>query len=177
MIKLKILFKNKTKYSQELYIKYCNFHNETNFFFASLYNIIVVGFLLFVFVLQVKNRHYAIIFIFGLAITAFILWRILYPAYLGKKEMNSENITKQKEYDFKFYENYFSVENDKFIGKVKYKELYRVRVTNDYSYLYTDRRHSYILDNSNFTVGNITTFKPFIHKKCGWRYKYYKKEQ
>ncbi len=171
--KMKILFKNKTKYSEELYTKYCIFHNETNFFFAKMYNIIIVGLLIFLLVVQTKNHNYDIIILIGLSITLFILWRLFYPIYLGRKEISSEKITSQKEYYFTFYDNYFTIENDKYITKVKYNKLFRVRITDEYSYLYTDRRYSYILDNNGFTYGSLITFKSFMHKKCGWKYKYY----
>ena len=172
-MKLKVLFKNKTRYTYDLYAKYSAFHNETNFLINNLYNALVVFGLLFLVVLQLIHHNYQVVVAFGGILVLFVIWRLYYPLYIGKKEVSSNRITQEKEYTFTFYDKLFTIEDDNYIQEIKYKDLFRVRVTHDYTYLYTDKKNSYILDNTGFSHGNLTSFKPFLRKKVGWRYKYY----
>ena len=170
---MKILFKNKTKYSHELYLQYCNFHTKTNFIKDNLYTIAITILIFLFIVLQYQKHNYDIIAICFCALFGFIAWRYLYPMYLGKKEIKSEKLTNEKEYTFTFYEDYFTIEDRHFIYEMKYKSLYHICITDNYSYLYTQKRYAFVLDNSCFTHGTFANFKPFLHRKCKWKYKYY----
>ena len=170
---LKVLFKNKTRYTYDLYAKYNVFHSETNFIMNNLYNAIMVFGILFLIIMQVVHHNYEMVTLFGVLLTILIAWRLFYPMFIGQREVTSDKITKEKEYTFTFYDNYFTIEDENYIHKMKYKDLFRVRINHEYSYLYTDRKNSYILDNSTFLHGSFSSFKPFLRKKVGWRYKYY----
>ncbi len=171
---MKILFKNKTKYTEDLYYKYCKFHGDATFYSSNLYTIGIVILIIYCLCIQIKAGNYNIVFLFCCIFTAFILWRIFYPVYLGRRELNSDTITKEKEYTFTFYDKYFTIENNKSITDFYYNDLFKVRITKDYSYLYSQRRYAFILDNSCFTYGSFSSFKIFMRKKCKFKYKYYK---
>ena len=145
VINLKILFKNVTKYDEEIYTNFLKFHQKTFGFKYSLYTAIVIGGLLILVAMQLKLHNMDLAIILCFAIIGFFLWRYLHPASEVTKEFNSEKIQDKKEFIFIFYEKIIKIrENDKLQTYViKYSELYRVYQTEDFIYLYTDSRHSY----------------------------------
>ena len=89
------------------------------------------------------------------------------------KEFNSEKIQDEKEFTFTFYEKKIKIrQNDKLETYIiKYNELYRVYKTEDFYYLYTDSRHSLLINTNSFIIGNSEDFSEFIKKKCKFKYK------
>ena len=59
MINLKILFKNKTKYDKEIYRKFLEFHSKKYRFQSTLFNVIIIAFILFLIVLQIAYKYYS----------------------------------------------------------------------------------------------------------------------
>ena len=166
MIILKILFENTTQYTKSVYDEFLSFHNKKYHFSYTFYTVVVVAFLLLCLILQVKNKHYSLVFLFCISITIFILWRFFRPITDVCTEYKSEKIQKEKNFTFKFYHNFFTVEDEKEFSTIKYLKLYRVFETKNFFYLYIDKKHSFLIDKSKFKKENSDEFSHFIKKKC-----------
>ena len=171
MINLKILFKNKTKYSKEIYKEFLEFHNKKYHFQATLFNVIIIALILFLIVLQVAYKYYSIAILSAIIFTGFCLYRYFHPIFVVTKELKGETITQEKSFTFKFYEKYFKVSDKLVVNTVKYYNLRRAFETKDFFYLYLDKSHAFIINKKNFSIGKSTDFSNFIKKKCFLRYK------
>lgn len=152
MINLKILFKNKTKYTKQAYKEFVEIHNKTHNFTYTLYTVIVIALLLICLVLQVNNHTYSLAITFCLIITCFILWRFFHPVSVVSKQFNSSTIQTEKEFTFNFYNKYFKIIDNNQFEIFKYYKIYKVYETDNFFYLYTDRTHSFLINKNNFLV-------------------------
>lgn len=152
MINLKILFKNKTKYTKQAYKEFVEIHNKTHNFTYTLYTVIVIALLLICLVLQVNNHTYSLAITFCLIITCFILWRFFHPVSVVSKQFNSSTIQTEKEFTFNFYNKYFKIIDNNQFEIFKYYKIYKVYETDNFFYLYTDRTHSFLISKNNFLV-------------------------
>lgn len=168
---MKLLFKNKTKYTEEIYNKFLNFHSNHYRYSYTLYTAIISFFILFFIFIQLKIHNVSISFILCIILTAFILWRIFHPIFEVSKEYTSDKIQNEQEYIFKFYEKYFTVEDNCSISNTKYSDLYKIFETEEFFYLYVDRTHSLLLAKTSFLKGDSDEFSNFIQKKCWYKYK------
>lgn len=171
VIKLKLLFENTTKYSKIIYDKFLAFHEKKYGFTYRAYTAIVTAFILFCLTLQVKYHNFSIAILFCCGLTLFVLWRFFHPVSEVSKEYQSDKIQKEKEYTFKFYNKYFTVQDKKEISKIKYYQLYKAFETSDFFYLYIDKRHAFLVDKTKFKNNKASEFSSFIKKKCWWNYK------
>ena len=144
---MKVLFKNKTKYTKEMYKEFLEFHEEK---YGTTYYL------------------YTIIFIL-----AFVFWRFYHPIKTVKKEIKSKKIEEEQEFTFKFYDKNFLLYGKKLNVKMYYWQLKRVFETEDKFYLYLDKTDAFILDKQGFEIGNVDDFREFIKRKCIFRYKKY----
>lgn len=169
---MKILFKNTTQYSNQVYSDFLIFHNELYGFKYHATTLLITFLFAFCFVLHVKssNTIYAIGFL--LAIVLFLAWRVFHPVFITKKEYKKDQIAKSYTYTFTFYEDYFEIRHKKEFDKRRYK-LYKVFETNRYFYLYVNHDYSYLIDKQNFEIGTCEEFSNFMKKK--FPLKYYKK--
>ena len=152
MINLKILFKNKTKYTKQAYKEFVEIHNKTHNFTYTLYTVIVIALLLICLVLQVNNHTYSLAITFCLIITWFILWRFFHPVSVVSKQFNSSTIQTEKEFTFNFYNKYFKIIDNNQFEIFKYYKIYKVYETDNFFYLYTNRTHSFLINKNNFLV-------------------------
>lgn len=152
MINLKILFKNKTKYTKQAYKEFVEIHNKTHNFTYTLYTVIVIALLLICLVLQVNNHTYSLAITFCLIITCFILWRFFHPVSVVSKQFNSSTIQTEKEFTFNFYNKYFKIIDNNQFEIFKYYKIYKVYETDNFFYLYTDRKNSFLISKNNFLV-------------------------
>lgn len=173
MINLKILFKNITKYDEDIYKEFLEFHQKKFGLRYSLYTFFIIGLLLFFLILQIKNHNIDLAIIICFVITGFLLWRYLHPASEVSKEFNSEKIQEKKEFTFIFYEKNLKIcENNKLERYViRYNQLYKIFETENFFYLYIDERHALLISKNCFTVGNSEKFSVFIKKQCKFKYK------
>ncbi len=149
---MKILFKNKTKYTKQAYKEFVEIHNKTHNFTYTLYTVIVIALLLICLVLQVNNHTYSLAITFCLIITCFILWRFFHPVSIVSKQFNSSTIQTEKEFTFNFYNKYFKIIDNNQFEIFKYYKIYKVYETDNFFYLYTDRTHSFLISKNNFLV-------------------------
>ena len=171
MISLKILFKNTTKYSKQVYNEFLEFHRKKYKFSYCAFNALVIFSIIFCIILQVSYHNFNLVFIFLAILISFFLWRFLHPALEVTKEYESEKIQNEKEYTFKFYENKFKIEDNKEYSLMKYSKLYKVFETKTFFYLYIDKTHALLVDKSKFLKSNSDVFSNFIHKKCYFKFK------
>ena len=149
---MKILFKNKTKYTKQAYKEFVEIHNKTHNFTYTLYTVIVIALLLICLVLQVNNHTYSLAITFCLIITCFILWRFFHPISVVSKQFNSSTIQTEKEFTFNFYDKYFKIIDNNQFEIFKYYKIYKVYETDNFFYLYTNRTHSFLINKNNFLV-------------------------
>lgn len=175
VIILKTLFENTTKYSKDVYNKFIAFHSKKYHFTYVAYTALVAALILFCLILQVKYHNFTIAIVFCCGLTFFILWRFFKPISEVSKEYKSDKIQNEKEFTFKFYNNFFTVEDNKEYIKMNYFQLYKVFETHDFFYLYIDKKHSFLIEKSKFKNNDSSLFSSFIKRKCWWKYKLYHK--
>ena len=162
---MKVLYKNKTKYTKETYAKYLQFHQNK---FGTKYRFITILIILLLCFFIITNFKYAnktTGFILLLALLVFCLYRFFQPINLVKKELKTEKFEKEKEFTFKFYEKYFTISDSNNFEKIKYWKLYKIYETNDFFYLYINKDHAFLLEKNTFTKGDISTFYIFVKRK------------
>ncbi len=171
VINLKILFKNKTKYTKDVYKEFLGFHSKKYHFSYTLFTATFIFLILFCIVLQVSYDYYLLALISCIAFTCFCLYRYFHPISVVTKELKGETIKNEKSFTFKFYNKYFKVQDDSQSDIVKYYQIRKAFETKEFFYLYLDRTHAFILNKENFLVGKPADFSTFIKKKCILRFK------
>ena len=171
---MKILFKNKTKYSKEIYTEYLNFHRKKYNFSYKLYTAFIIFLILLCVTMQIKYHYYTLAIIMCVALTIFFLWQFIHPEYQVAKEYQSDKIANENEFTFIFYKKHFKVVGKKQFSDCKYYELHKVFETNNFFYLYLDKNHALLLKKDCFTVGNPEEFSTFVKKKVLWKYRKFK---
>lgn len=126
MIRLDLLFENTTKYSKTIYSKFVAFHRKKYQFSYILYTITVVVFILCGLIFQFQTHNFCLALVLCCALIFFMVWRLTHPSQVISKEYKSNKIQQSKEYTFKFYSNYFTVEDKKEIFELKYYKLYHI---------------------------------------------------
>lgn len=174
VIYLKILFKNKTKYTEQIYTYFLEFHNDKFGFKDSFYTLFGSMLILFCIILYLYYNYYVHAFFFFIILLFFLYWKILRPIDEVKKDFNSEKITNEKVFKFVFYDNYLKIFDGCLpYSKLRYLKLYKVFENNKFIYLYLDNEHALILDKKGFYYGKAENFSKFIKKKCWYKYKKY----
>ena len=159
---MKVLFKNKTTYTKQVYIEYHEFHNKKFGKKQIIYTVVISILLLFCIVLNLIYSKIPIALIFVLILIGFVWYRIYYPK---KQVLNQMKEHSNKEYTFTFYNSYMTIENEKEKYKYNYWKLHRLCQNRKYFYLYVDNCHAFILQKNMFTTGNVKDFNKFIRKK------------
>ncbi len=167
---MKVLFKNKTKYSKEIYEEFLGFHQEKYGTRYYAYTALIAIALLFGIILQMQSKHYwiALLTIFILAL--FLVWRIYNPTKIIQKEMKSKKIEKEQEFIFKFFNKKFYIYSKKLNRYVYYWQIRKVFETEEFFYLYLDKTHALLLDKKGFEIGNNQDFSKFMKQKCKFRF-------
>ena len=166
---MEIRFKNTTEYNLNEYKKFANFHADKYNLKYHLYTLSIMALILFCMVLQFSygNILLGIGFIFVLA--AFLVYRILHPVSITKKEASSKKVQQKMKNTYTFYDDFVIISNGKDTVKLKYYRFYKIFEEKDRFYLYLDKNHSYILLKDNFSIGNVNEFYSFVKKKLIWK--------
>lgn len=162
---MEILFKNKTKYTKEIYQKYLQFHQNKfgmNYKFITILTILLLSFCC---IINLKYSNYGTAFIFIIILLLFFIYRFFYPIKQIKKELKTEKFEKEKEFKFTFYDKFFTISNKRNSEKIKYWKLHKVYETEEFFYIYTDKNHAFLLDKSSFSKGDTSEFLKFLKKK------------
>jgi len=168
---MKLLFKNTTTYTKEIYDEFLIFHNQKFKYSYILYTAVIIALILYLIIMQVKNHNITLAIILSSILSGFFLWRYLHPISVVQKEYKSEKILKNEQFTFKFYEKFFTIENAKLINKMKYHKLRKIFETQNFFYLYVDKTHSYLIQKSKFINNESSNFSFFIKKKCRFKYR------
>lgn len=171
VIYLRILFKNKTKYTEQKYNEFLEFHNNKFGFKNTFYILFISMLILFFIILYGYNHFYLHSFLCFLILLFFLYWKTIRPFMEVKKDFESEKITQEKVFKFIFCDKYFKIYNNLQYSKIKYLKLYKIFETKDFVYFYLDNEHALILDKKGFYYGNSEDFSKFIKKKCLYKYK------
>lgn len=168
---MKILFKNKTKYSKEIYDEYLTFHRKKYSFTYKLFTLFVIATILFCIILQIRYHYYSLAIAFCIVLTVFFLWRFLHPVYEVSKEYQSDKIVNEKEFTFIFYDTYFKIMGKQEVSNCQYWKLHKVFDADKFFYLYLDKNHALLLEKTGFLKGAPKDFSTFIKKKTLWKYR------
>ena len=94
---MKVLFKNKTKYTKEMYKEFLEFHEEKYGTTYYLYTIIFILAFVFCIVMQLKYANYLLALITAITLIGFVFWRFYHPIKTVKKEIKSKKIEEEQE--------------------------------------------------------------------------------
>ena len=109
MIILKILFKNKTTYSEDVYNEFLEFHRKKFGLKFGLFNICIIALILTCIVYLVSYRNYTSAIMFCIILTIFIFLRYFKPALEVANDYKSEKISDNSTFTFTFYDKYFTI--------------------------------------------------------------------
>ena len=169
-MKKKLLFKNSTQYSKKLYDEFTQFHNKKNSRYYDLFTVFILILIVYCIYSTLKAKVFPLSIIFLAIFILFAGYRVFYPFFFYKKEITKKSITKEKTFNFYFYNTYFKVKNNSNFDKIPYFKLYRVYETEKYFYLYLLKNYSFIIDKNGFNQGTSKEFSNFIKNKMWIRY-------
>ena len=164
---MKILFKNTTKYDKENRDNFTNFHQDKygkREFIKGILVLIAVLYILIFNIMHFNWKFLLILFPIGIA-----LYFINKYVVEQKKEKNKKQ--KNKEFTFFFYERYVKIKFKRQFERMNYFEFKKIFETDENFFLYTDEKHSLILDKDGFSIGTSKGFSEFIKRKCPFKYK------
>ena len=170
---MKVLFKNRTKYTKQVYDTFLQFHNQKYGSSYIFYTALVTILIFFCLGMNLKYKNFFTASIFLVIMIAFLLYRFIHPKKEIKKELKTDKIQKGKEFQFRFFEKNIEIVDKLELSKVKYFNIKHIYETDNYFYLYIDRNHAFLLDKTKFVIGNCEDFKIFIKHKCPFRFKSY----
>ena len=165
------IFKNVTTYATKEYKEFLEFHGKKhNFSYLSL-TFAFSLFLILCSVIQFTSNHslLGILFIFLLLI--FLVYQILHPLQLVKKEVKSGKISDNAQNTFSFFDRKFKIRNKDGVSIVKYSKLYKVYETETFFYLYLNSTYAFLVSKGGFIIGNEKQFANFLKKKIWFKYK------
>ncbi len=168
---MKVLFKNKTKYSMENYEEFLRFHQEKYGLKYTISTIIIMLLLIFCIIAQLKSKSFYPLAFTVIILIVFLVYRYYQPREIIKKEKKSKKIKNEQEFIFKFYNKYFLIYSQKVFSKIRYFKLYKIFETQDFFYLYLDKTHSFLISKEGFEKGTPEEFRKFINKKCKFKMK------
>lgn len=161
---MKILFKNTTKYDKENCDNFVNFHAD-KYGKKELLKYLLM-FIVFVYMLifnVIYKNWYFILALIAILILAYFI--------NNKKQAKKQKKKKRvQEYTFYFYERYIKIKYKRQFDRILYLQIKKIFETDKNFFLYTDDKHSLILDKEGFTIGNSKQFSKFIKKKCPFKY-------
>lgn len=161
---MKILFKNTTKYDKENCDNFVNFHAD-KYGKKELLKYLLM-FIVFVYMLIFNIIYKNWYFILAL-IAILILAYFINNKKQAKKQKKKKRV---QEYTFYFYERYIKIKYKRQFDRILYLQIKKIFETDKNFFLYTDDKHSLILDKEGFTIGNSKQFSKFIKKKCPFKY-------
>ena len=155
---MKILYKNKTKYTKEGYSKFLQFHQNK---FGNKYTfstVVTILLLCFCIITNLQYYHKSVAFILLITLIIFCFYRFYHPIKLVKQELKTEKFKNEIEFTFKFYKKFFTIFDSKNLEKIQ-----------DFFYLYIDKNHAFLLDKNTFTRGDTSEFLKFIKRKIWFK--------
>lgn len=149
---MKVLFKNTTKFSKDIYTNFLIFHSKTYDLSYFLYTIGILLLLLFCMAVQISSQHYYLVAIYIAIFLAFLFYRFFHPIKTVKKEYNSDKITQESNITYLFFEKYYIVHYNNCSRTMYYRNIRRVFETDTFFYFYLDKTHAYLIQKNTFTL-------------------------
>ena len=84
--KLKILFKNKTRYTKQIYKEFLEFHQEKYGATYMGYTVLLIILFIFCIILQIQSRNYLLSILTLCILIGFVFWRLYNPIKTVQKE-------------------------------------------------------------------------------------------
>ena len=107
-----------------------------------------------------------------------LIWLIFYLWYklirpLKREKKQTANIKTRGGFfnTYKFYNNYFDVDNPEGTAKIYYMKIYKMIEDAQYYYIYITKEHAFIISKNGFLKGNSIEFSDFMKKKLIFKYK------
>ena len=169
-MKKKLLFKNSTQYSENLYNEFAEFHSAKFSLKYDLFTIFILILLLYCLISTILNGIYFLSIIFAITLFIFGFYRFFGPIKFYEKESTNTSITDTQTFKFYFYDRYFKIRNNSDYDKLSYLKLYKVFETKNFFYLYFNKKYSFVVDKSGFTQGTPEEFSKFIKNKMWLKY-------
>lgn len=167
---MKVLFKVKTQYSEQIYNNFLQFHQAKYGNKYRFFTLIIALLLLFCSIVNITSSNYLTGIIYFIILILFFVYQYIHPIKKITKEIQSDKIQKQTEYTFTFYDNFLKISDNKNFQKIKYWKLYKIFEDNSCIYIYQNKSYAFILDKNNFLVGNPKDFMKFIKKKIIFKF-------
>lgn len=169
---MKILFKNITTYSPEVYTEFLDFHNfKYNFQYKLGWTFFLI-FIISTIIIQLKyQKNFFNLIIVLVAVATIFAIKLLYPYFRVKKEYESEKISSSTDFTFRFYNKYFKILNNGKYSIIYYHSIYKAFETKNFFYLYLNKNYSFLIDKNKFSIGSSTDFSKFLKEKFRFKYK------
>ncbi len=165
-MKLKLLFKNVTKYNSKTYNDFINFHNERFGTSYNIYTIVMTILLVYCVILNIVQKNWLFIIFFLLLLIGFLIFRLYLPVKRYKKTKKEYSNKKENFFTFSFYDWFFTLNDTTFY----YFKLYKAFETKDCFYLYINEDTAVMVNKNGFKIGTSEEFSKFIKKKCFFKY-------
>ena len=165
------IYLNKTKTTQKEYDEFLKICQKEYGMSENLYTVFYLVFFGFCMVMAFKTgeKLLGIALLMGLAI--YMAYKFVRPIKIINKQKNNNKITKNYTNTYKFYKNYFTVENPDGNAQTLYLKIYRVVETNTHFYIYISREVAFIVAKKGFEKGTSEEFSAFIKKKIWNKYR------
>lgn len=167
---MEALFKNKTTFSQENYMKLVAFHQKKNNWKYWLYTATFSILLIICLAFQLIAKDYLFVFICLFILFGFLAYRFINPYHKTRKELSSDKVQNHMINYYFFYEKYFKIKNKLGTSKLKYYKLHKVYETKEYFYLYIAKDYAFILDKNGFEIGSTKQFSQFMKHKMRFKF-------
>ena len=169
---MKILFKNITTYSSEVYTEFLDFHNFKYDFPYKLGWTFFLIFIISTIIIQLKyQKNFFNLIIVLIAVAIIFAIKLLYPYFKVKKEYESEKISNSLSFTFRFYNKYFKILEGGKYSIIYYHSIYKAYETNNFFYLYLNKDYAFLIDKNCFSIGTSTDFSKFLKEKFRFKYK------
>lgn len=161
---MKVLFKNTTKYDKENCNNFVNFHSNKYGKKELVKFIIMAIVFIYILIFNIIYKNWYFFCVGAIVITLIYL--------INKKRNTKQKKTKKKikQYTFYFYDRYIKIRYRRQFDRMLYFQIKKIFETEENFFLYTDDKHSLILDKDGFEIGSVEEFSKFIKKKCPFKY-------
>lgn len=163
---MKLIFENITTYTPKIYKEFIYFHNDKYGISYAAFTILFSVLFLYCLIMNLLYKKILLSLLFFIIIISFLACRIYLPIKKMKKTLNKQKSKKENMFIFRFYNNYFDINNKRFY----YIELHKIFETNDFYYLYLNNEKAALIDKKSFQIGTSKDFSEFIKKKTLFKY-------
>ena len=101
------IYKNVTKYTKEIYMKFLQFHNQKYGLKYQIYTILFIILLIYCIIINIQYKQIGATIIFSVVLALVVYYRYFSQIKIIKKELKSKKIEKEDTFYFYFYEKYF----------------------------------------------------------------------